>query len=110
VTLKYAAQDMPFARWVDMVFRFRQNTSGNGLLEVWMDGRRIVNHRGNLGFNTPGHKDYVKFGVYNWARFSTPRKILLHAPTVILDPTGSKYDERSVRGLIHEPVALGRQH
>ena len=112
VTLKYAGQAMPFGRWVDMVFRFRHNTSGNGLLEVWMNGKRIVNHQGNLGFNTPGYKDYVKFGVYNWARFSTPRKLLLRSPTVILDPTGNKYDERLVRALLYADagVAPGRQH
>lgn len=112
VIARYANQPMPFGRWVDMVFRFRQNLSGNGFLEVWMDGRRIVNHQGSLGFNTPGYKDYAKFGVYNWTRFATQRKVLLHSPVLILDPTGHSYDDRLVRALIHEPerVAAGRQH
>lgn len=112
VTARYANQPVPFGRWVDMVFRFRHNVSGRGFLEAWMDGRRIVNHQGNLGFNTPGYKDYAKFGVYNWSRFATPRKVLLHSPVLILDPSGQSYDDRLVRALIHEPeqVAAGRQH
>ena len=47
-----------FGRWVDFVFKFRHNVSGNGLLQVWMDGQQIVNHAGNLGFNTPKNPNY----------------------------------------------------
>ena len=32
-----------------------------------MDGTQIVDHQGNLGFNTPGLSDYFKFGYYNWS-------------------------------------------
>ena len=49
------------------MFRFKLNTTNAGFLQAWMDGERIVDHRGNLGFNTPAHRDYVKFGYYNWS-------------------------------------------
>ena len=101
VTARYANQPLPFGRWVDLVFRFRHNTSGNGFLEAWMDGKRIVNHEGNLGFNTPGHKDYFKFGVYNWSPFSAPRKVLLRSPIMLRDPTGNKYDPRILRAFVN---------
>ena len=65
-TANYAERNLPFNRWIDFVFKFRLNTSGAGFLQVWMDGGRIVDHRGDLGFNTDGNS-YVKFGYYNWS-------------------------------------------
>lgn len=92
VTRKYAEQPIPFGRWMNFVLRFRQNTSGSGFLQVWLDGTRIVDHRGSLGFSTPGYKDYFKFGYYNWSReFSSPRKVLVRSPLIVADPTGDKY-------------------
>jgi hypothetical protein len=85
------------------VFKFRHNTSGSGFLQVWMDGNQIANHQGNLGFNTPGYKDYAKFGYYNWngsSMNSTARKVLLRAPTLVADPTGSKYNADQLRALV----------
>ncbi len=103
VTTRHASRSIPFGRWVDFVFQFRQNTKGNGFLRVWMDGQQIVNHTGNLGFNTPGHKDYMKFGYYNWSKgFNSPRKVLLRKPTIVLDPTGSKYTEAMLRSYVQQ--------
>jgi len=66
-----------------------------------MDGERIVDHRGNLGFHTPAHKDYVKFGYYNWSPvMSSPRKVLLRSPTIVLDPKGDQYSAAQVARLL----------
>lgn len=92
VTHRYAQQPIPFGRWMSFAFRFRQSTTGHGFLQVWLDGRRIVDHQGSLGFHTPGHKDYLKFGYYNWSReFSSPRKVLLRSPVIAADPSGDRY-------------------
>ena len=103
VTTRYSVGSIPFGRWVDFVFKFRHNVSGNGLLQVWMDGQQIVNHTGNLGFNTPGYNDYAKFGYYNWsAGFNSPRKVMLKAPTIVRDPTGSTYTAADLRAHINK--------
>jgi hypothetical protein len=103
ITVKHAAVPMPFGRWADFVFKFRENTSGAGFLQAWMDGRQIVNHKGNLGFNTPGFNDYMKFGYYNWsAGFRTSRKVLLQKPTIVLDPTGTKYTAAALRAHVNK--------
>jgi predicted phosphodiesterase len=97
----YAERDLPFDRWMDFVFKFRLNTAGEGFLQVWMDGERIVNHRGNLGFTTPGYNDYVKFGYYNWtSAMSSVRKILLRSPTIVADPSGDKYSAEQLRACL----------
>ena len=98
--IKHGDFPIPFARWADIVIRFKHNTSGNGFLQAWMDGQQIVDYKGSLGFNTPGYKDYAKFGLYNWGTFKTPRKVLLRSPTVVLDPTGRKYDVATLRAHI----------
>lgn len=97
----YAERGLPFGRWLDFVFRFRLNTAGEGFLQVWMDGERIANHRGNLGYNTPGYNDYVKFGYYNWtSAMSSARKVLVRSPTIVLDPTGDKYNAEQLRAIL----------
>jgi hypothetical protein len=103
VTARYALQPIPFGRWIDFVFKFRHNVSGSGFLQVWMDGQQIVNHTGNLGYNTPGFEDYVKFGYYNWSGSgSTPRKVLLRSPVLVADPTGSKYSHEDLRTFVRQ--------
>ena len=90
VSVKHAEYPIPFHRWTDFVIKFKQNTSGNGFLQVWMDGQMIADYTGSLGYNT-GYTDYAKFGYYNWTASemnSTPRKVLLREPTIVNDPTG----------------------
>jgi len=100
-TANYAERALPFGRWIDFLFRFKLNTANAGFLQVWMDGERIVDHRGNLGFNTPAHKDYVKFGYYNWSPvMSSPRKVLLRSPTIVLDAKGDQYSAAQVARLL----------
>ncbi len=103
VSVRYAEYPIPFGRWADFVLKFKHNTSGNGFLQVWMDGSQIADHQGSLGYNTPGYRDYAKFGYYNWSdsgMSSTPRKVLLRAPTIVADPTGSKYTHDQLRALV----------
>ncbi|HEU4441014.1 MAG TPA: heparin lyase I family protein, partial [Burkholderiales bacterium] len=99
VSVKHAEYPIPFQRWTDFVVKFKQNTSGNGFLQVWMDGQMIADYKGSLGYNT-GYTDYAKFGYYNWtasAMSSTPRKVLLREPTIVADPTGTKYSLAQLR-------------
>jgi hypothetical protein len=99
-TYRYDEQRLPFGRWIDFTFKFRLNTQGQGFLHAWMDGRKIAEHEGSLGFNTPGHKDYLKFGYYNWSQFDSPRKVLVRSPMVVLDPTGEKYKAEDLRAML----------
>jgi hypothetical protein len=101
-SVKYGEHAIPFHRWTDFVVKVKHNTNGNGLLQVWMNGEMIANHRDSLGYNT-GKPDYAKFGYYNWsgdAMSSTPRKVLLRAPTIVADPTGSTYSAEQLRTLL----------
>jgi hypothetical protein len=102
VSFKYAEQPIPFGRWADFVFKFKLNTSGDGFLQVWMDGTQIVEHRGLLGYITPGYLDFFKFGYYNWSgsSFASTRKVLVRSPVVVADPTGVKYKPEDLRAYV----------
>jgi hypothetical protein len=102
ITTRHGDHPIKFGQWMDFVIKFKHNTSGNGFLQAWVDGQQIVDYKGSLGFNTPGYKDYFKFGLYNWMRYSNPRKVMLHNPTGVLDPTGNKYDAASLRAHINK--------
>jgi hypothetical protein len=102
VSLKFAEYPIPFGRWAEFVLKFKHNTSGNGFLQVWMDGNLIANHQGSLGYNT-GMNDYAKFGYYNWSASSmngTARKVLLRSPMIVRDPTGQTYSLEQIRALL----------
>jgi hypothetical protein len=92
---------IPFGRWSSYVFKFRQSLA-NGMLQVWVDGRQVVNYRGPLGFNpTPGFKDYVKFGYYNWTRPRTSRKLLMRSMVVVAD-SANKYGPEALSAFARE--------
>jgi len=102
VSYKYPQIPIRFGQWMDFVFKFRHALDSNGLLQVWMDGNQIVDYKGPIGFNTPGYRDYAKFGYYNWSGFDSSRKVLLRSPVVVQDTTGSKYQASDLRALVQQ--------
>jgi hypothetical protein len=98
--VKYPEIPIRFGQWTDFVFKFRHALDDSGLLQVWMDGQQIVDYAGPIGFNTPGYKDYAKFGYYNWSSFGSSRKVLLRSPILVSDPTGSKYSAGDLRAYV----------
>jgi hypothetical protein len=101
VKTNHPSYPIPFGRWTDFVVKFRHNITGSGMLQVWMGDQLIASHTGSLGFDT-GHKDYAKFGYYNWATSmgSTARKVLVRDATIVRDPTGSTYSRDQVKALL----------
>ncbi len=97
VSVKSPERPIQFGRWVTFVTKFKLNTSGNGFVQVWMDGTQIWNHTGTVGYNTGDARPYFKFGYYNWTSFASNRKVLLRSPVIVADPTGSKYTPEALR-------------
>jgi len=100
-TINYATRPMPFGRWADFVFKFRQSTGADGFVQAWIDGEQVVNHQGANGWQTT-YKDYMKFGYYNWTSFSTPRKVMMRNAVLVSDPTGSKYTADALRAVVNQ--------
>lgn len=51
-------------QWVDMVFRMIPKTGRDGLLQVWHNGRQMVDYQGALGFKDDENEIYFKLGLY----------------------------------------------
>jgi hypothetical protein len=100
--VKYPDIPIRFGQWTDFVVKFRHATDNSGLLQIWMDGQQIVDYKGPIGFNTPGYRDYAKFGYYNWSSFDSSRKVLLRSPVLVSDPTGSKYSPDALRAFVQQ--------
>jgi len=100
--VKYPDIPIKFGQWMDLVIKLRHATNNTGLLQIWMDGQQIVDYTGPIGFNTPGYRDYAKFGYYNWSSFDSSRKVLLRAPVLVQDPTGSKYSADALRAFVQQ--------
>jgi hypothetical protein len=100
--VKYPDIPIKFGQWSDFVVKFRHALDSSGILQIWMDGQLIVDYKGPIGFNTPGYKDYAKFGYYNWSSFDSSRKVLLRAPVLVQDPTGSKYSADALRAFVQQ--------
>ena len=50
--------------WTDWVFRVRWSFRGDGILEVWQDGKKVISRNGPNGYNS-SLAPYFKMGVYN---------------------------------------------
>ncbi len=56
----------PKDRWVDFVWHVKWDPWGKGLLEIWMDGKKVVNqHDISLGFNDQVG-NYMGIGLYKY--------------------------------------------
>jgi hypothetical protein len=63
-TLPYSQDMLETNKWHHIVGRSRFGTKNNAILEVWLNGEKIVDRKNyNMGYTT-GSETYYKFGVY----------------------------------------------
>lgn len=101
IPTEHGDHPLPFGIWRDFVLQAKQSTKATGFFRLWLDGVQVVNYSGNIGFNTPGHMDYQKFGIYISQPFSTPRRLLLRNPITVFDPSG-KYSPAILRAFVNK--------
>ena len=55
-----------FARgvWHDFVYRTRWSYKSDGIVQCWLDGQRVINYLGPVGYND-ANGPYFKFGLYH---------------------------------------------
>jgi hypothetical protein len=54
----------PASGWVDMVYRVRRGRQGQGLVQVWANGRLVATAQGSIGNEGAGPRCYFKIGIY----------------------------------------------
>jgi hypothetical protein len=84
-------------RWVDFVFHVKLSGRTDGLVEAWMDGRRVMEHRGRTWWDD-GARPYFKFGPYKgdpWGRRASgdPEPLVVYTDAIrVGDATASYCD------------------
>lgn len=93
----YTLQKYATGRWTDWVFHVKWSPKQDGLLQVWQDGKKVVDVPGPIGFNDQVGP-YFKMGIYKgWADRNAPpgtptTRTLYHDELRIAGPTG-KYED-----------------
>lgn len=81
-------------KWTDWVFRIKWSYRSDGILQVWKDGKLVVNRTGPNTYND-NLGPYMKMGIYKgWSNRSTPtdtvhERTLYHDEVRIADESGS---------------------
>jgi hypothetical protein len=60
----YRLPDLRLGRWTDMVYHVRYSAREDGVIEVWMNGDRVVSYRGPTASRAGADRFYNKVGLY----------------------------------------------
>jgi hypothetical protein len=95
--LEYDLPPIDFDRWNDMIYRVRFSGRRDGLVEVWMNGTRVLSWEGTTADAAGRDAFYNKIGLYR-DRWREPMTIFFDNYTlgkslVKVDP--SRFDEKS---------------
>lgn len=74
----YRLPELVVDRWHDMVYHIRFSTMDDGLVEVWVNGEKVVSHRGSIAFPDGEENIYQKMGLYR-DRWPEPMTIYFDA-------------------------------
>ena len=91
-------------RWTDWVFHVKWSPGADGLLQVWQDGKKVIDKPGPIGFNDQVGP-YFKMGLYKgWGDRVTPTgtvgvRTVYHDELRMAGPTG-KYDDVAPGGAV----------
>jgi hypothetical protein len=60
----YKLPTIPLGQWIDMVYHLRYSTGADGLVEVWMNGKKVVTYSGPAAEPKAKNAFYNKIGLY----------------------------------------------
>ncbi len=83
---------IPKNKWIDWVIHIKYSHTNAGILEVWMNGEKVID-RVNMpnSYNDDAYP-YFKFGVYKWNWGATSQKVIYY-DEVRVGNENSSYDE-----------------
>ena len=84
---------IPKGRWIDWVVHIKYSHTNTGILEVWMDGVKVINRQNMPNAYNDEKYPYFKFGVYKWDWGNAATERVIYYDEVKIGNKNSSYDE-----------------
>ena len=84
---------IPKTRWINWVVHIKYSHTNSGILEVWMDGKKVIDRQNMPNAYNDVAYPYLKFGLYKWNWETTTSKRVMYFDEVRIGNSNSNYDE-----------------
>lgn len=84
--------EIPKNRWIDWVVHIKYSHTNTGILEVWMDGVKVINRQNMPNTYNDEKYPYMKFGVYKWEWGSSSQRVIYY-DEVRIGNSNSSYND-----------------
>jgi hypothetical protein len=84
---------IPKNKWIDWVVHIKYSHTNSGILEVWMDGEKVINRQNMPSSYNDVAYPYLKFGLYKWNWGAATSTRVMYFDEVRVGNENSNYDE-----------------
>jgi hypothetical protein len=90
--------EIPKGEWIDWVVHIKFSHTNTGILEVWMNGDKVIDRQNMPNSYNDEKYPYFKFGVYRWDWGTTTSQRAIFFDEVRIGNGNSSYDEVKPNG------------
>ncbi len=80
-------------KWIDWVVHIKYSHTNSGILEVWMDGKKVIDRQNMPNSYNDVAYPYLKFGLYKWSWGAATSKRVMYFDEVRVGDEKSSYNE-----------------
>ena len=84
---------IPKNEWIDWVVHIKYSHTNTGILEVWMNGEKVIDRQNMPNSYNDDAYPYFKFGIYKWNWGSDSSQKVIYYDEVRIGNENSCYDE-----------------
>lgn len=84
---------IPKGKWIDWVVHIKFAYDNSGILEVWKDGKKVIDRKNKPNAYNDEHYPYFKFGIYRWEWGTGTSHRVIFYDEVRVGNENSSYDE-----------------
>ncbi|SHN04112.1 protein of unknown function [Salegentibacter salegens] len=89
---------IPKNKWIDWVVHIKYSHTNTGILEVWMDGVKVIDRQNMPNSYNDEKYPYFKFGVYKWKWGTAATQRVIYYDEVRIGDKNSSYEEVKPNG------------
>ncbi len=84
---------IPKDQWIDWVVHIKFSHTDTGILEVWMNGVKVIDRQNMPNSYNDGKFPYLKFGIYRWQWGTPVNQRVIYYDEVRVGNQNSSYEE-----------------